>query len=149
MPRHSKKLSVPVGRLRAIREATEPLISQADLATACGVSQQAVSTWERENTIPEDQLDTVAEVLQVSVRELLSGRPVRPHLAAVPDARSEGPTEPRPAAEAINSDLDETRGIFLRNFASRVSTEMSDREAALIWAAGAQMGIDWAVDWPG
>lgn len=43
------------------------------LAEECGVTEQTVNNW-RNGTIPKSSLKTVAEVLDLSIEELLTGR---------------------------------------------------------------------------
>ena len=50
-------------------------LKQEDLANTLGVSSQAVSKWENDQTCPDiSLLPKLAEILEVSVDELLSGK---------------------------------------------------------------------------
>ena len=60
-------------RIAALRKEKE--LKQDNLAEALGVSPQAVSKWENDQTCPDiSLLPKLAELLEVSVDELLSGK---------------------------------------------------------------------------
>lgn len=47
---------------KSIRELVENKISQVELATACAVSQQAVSLWFKQNKIPPRRVPLVSKI---------------------------------------------------------------------------------------
>ena len=69
-----------IGHLRRQRSMT-----QEDLANAMGVSPQAVSKWENDQTCPDiSALPKLARLLGVSVDELLSGKEDLPAVRVLP-----------------------------------------------------------------
>lgn len=50
----------------SIKELAENKISQAELAEACGVSQQAVSLWYKQNRIPPRRVSIVSKLTGIS-----------------------------------------------------------------------------------
>lgn len=61
-------------RIKEIREALHPKVSQSDLARAIGVSPQAVQKWEDENASPRNnKLKAIADVLSTNVANLIRG----------------------------------------------------------------------------
>ena len=83
MPRPAISPRSEVGqRLAALRQAKG--LTQKQLAEKIGVNQQDIAYWERQAPAPRgDVLPKLAEVLEVSVDELLGVRPLR--------SRREGP----------------------------------------------------------
>jgi transcriptional regulator with XRE-family HTH domain len=66
-------------------------VPKTALATACGVSDQAVTGWTKTGRISKKNLPTIAKALQVSVHWLLTGEesaPALPPNAANEDALS-------------------------------------------------------------
>ena len=57
----------------------EKNMTQKDLADLLNITDKAVSKWERNVACPDTQLlPKLAEILDVSVEELLSGKPAQP-----------------------------------------------------------------------
>lgn len=62
-------------RIKRARERLKPKPTQQDIADAFGISDKAVSQWERDETVPEHaKLAKLAELLHVSARWLLDGK---------------------------------------------------------------------------
>lgn len=62
-------------------------LTQEDLATALGVSPQAVSKWENDQTCPDiSLLPKLAKLLGVTTDELLSGKEELPAVRVLPPA---------------------------------------------------------------
>jgi len=62
-------------------------LTQEDLANAMGVSPQAVSKWENDQTCPDiSALPKLARLLGVTVAELLSGKEELPAVRVLPPA---------------------------------------------------------------
>ena len=69
-----------IGHLRRQKNLT-----QEELANAMGVSPQAVSKWENDQTCPDiSALPKLAKLLDVSVDELLSGKETLPAVRILP-----------------------------------------------------------------
>jgi len=61
-------------RIKRLRQLASPRITQAALATPCGISRAAVNQWELDRTTPSGKnLLTASRVLGVSPDYLLSG----------------------------------------------------------------------------
>ena len=66
-------------------------LRQDDLAEMLGVSPQAVSKWENDQTCPDiSLLPQLAGILGVTVDELLSGKKETPAVRLVPEAERKG-----------------------------------------------------------
>jgi len=62
-------------------------MTQEDLANAMGVSPQAVSKWENDQTCPDiSALPKLSKLLGVTVDELLEGKPELPAVRVLPPA---------------------------------------------------------------
>ena len=69
-------------------------LTQEDLANAMGVSPQAVSKWENDQTCPDiSALPKLAQLLEVSVDELLSGKEALPAVRVLPPAERKDPKD--------------------------------------------------------
>lgn len=61
-------------RIKAARERLDPKPTQADIAKFFGVTDKAVSSWERDETVPElDKIAKLSKRLQVPCIWLLEG----------------------------------------------------------------------------
>lgn len=73
-------------RIKAARERLQPRLTQRSVAEAFGITEQAVSSWERDGTVPEpDKLPKLRKLLKVPFAWLLagSGEPPNPDDPAV------------------------------------------------------------------
>lgn len=62
-------------RISKARRRLVPKVTQQDIADAFGISDKAVSAWERDENAPElERLPELARLLQVPVAWLLEGR---------------------------------------------------------------------------
>ncbi len=78
-------MEMTIGKRIAARRREKGL-KQDDLAQMLGVSPQAVSKWENDQTCPDiSLLPKLAEILGVSVDELLSGKKEQPVVEFIPD----------------------------------------------------------------
>lgn len=69
-------------------------MTQEDLANAMGVSPQAVSKWENDQTCPDiSALPKLSRLLGVSVDELLEGREELPAVRVLPPAERKDPKD--------------------------------------------------------
>lgn len=69
-------------------------LTQEDLASAMGVSPQAVSKWENDQTCPDiSALPRLAKLLGVSVDELLSGKEELPAVRVLPPEERKDPKD--------------------------------------------------------
>ncbi len=70
-------------RIKAARERLTPRPTQADIAEQFGVTDKAVSGWERDSSVPElDKIAKLARILKVPTSWLLDGKGAPP----APDA---------------------------------------------------------------
>ena len=77
-------------RIAALRK--EKGLTQEELAQHMGVSGQAVSKWENDQTCPDiSALPKLARLLGVTVDELLEGKEETPAVWVLPPRRAEGP----------------------------------------------------------
>lgn len=79
-------MNVTLGkRIAALRR--EKGLKQEELAEKLGVSPQAVSKWENDQTCPDiSLLPALAKILGVSVDELLSGKKEEPEVKILPES---------------------------------------------------------------
>ena len=69
-------------------------LTQEELASHMGVSPQAVSKWENDQTCPDiSALPKLAKLLGVSVDELLSGKEELPAVRVLPSAERKDPKD--------------------------------------------------------
>ena len=69
-------------------------LTQEELANHMGVSPQAVSKWENDQTCPDiSALPRLAELLDVTVDELLSGKEELPAVRVLPPAERKDPRD--------------------------------------------------------
>jgi transcriptional regulator with XRE-family HTH domain len=85
-------------RIKAARERLQPKPTQADIALHFGVTDKAVSSWERDETVPElDKIAKLAKRLQVPCLWLLDGSGQPP----APDALEVAIENLKPSERAI------------------------------------------------
>jgi transcriptional regulator with XRE-family HTH domain len=61
-------------RIKAARERLSPRVTQQDLANHFGITDKAVSSWERNETVPDpDKLVKLRDILRVPFAWLLAG----------------------------------------------------------------------------
>lgn len=85
-------------RIKAARERLRPKVTQAMVGVHFGVTAQAVSGWERDDSIPElDKIADLAELLKVPCAWLLKGTGAPP----APDALEAKIDGLRPSERAI------------------------------------------------
>lgn len=92
-------------RIKAARERLQPKPTQGDIAARFGVTDKAVSAWERDDTVPElDKIAKLAKLLKVPCLWLLegSGRP------PAPDALETTMDQLEPSERALISAMIET-----------------------------------------
>jgi transcriptional regulator with XRE-family HTH domain len=62
-------------RIKAARERLRPKLTQAQVGEKFGVTDKAVSAWERDDTVPElDKIVKLAKLLKVPCGWLLEGK---------------------------------------------------------------------------
>jgi transcriptional regulator with XRE-family HTH domain len=62
-------------RIKAARERMRPKMTQGDLAKHFGITDKAVSGWERDDSIPDvDKIAKLARILKVPAEWLLDGK---------------------------------------------------------------------------
>jgi transcriptional regulator with XRE-family HTH domain len=87
-------------RIKSARERLRPKPTQADIGSHFGVTDKAVSAWERDETVPElDKIAKLAKRLQVPCLWLLDGAGEPP----TPDALEVAIENLRPSERAILS----------------------------------------------
>lgn len=92
-------------RIKAARERLSPRPTQAAIADLFGVTDKAVSAWEREETVPElDKIAPLAKALQVPCIWLLEGKGPPP----APDALEATLERLEPSERALVSAMVET-----------------------------------------
>lgn len=85
-------------RIKAARERLRPKPTQGDVGAYFGVTDKAVSAWERDDTVPElDKIADLAELLKVPCIWLLKGTGEPP----APDALEAKIDGLRPSERAI------------------------------------------------
>lgn len=85
-------------RIKSARERLKPKPTQADVAARFGISDKAVSAWERDDTVPElDKIADLAAILKVPCVWLLKGAGEPPS----PDALEVKLEQLHPAERAI------------------------------------------------
>lgn len=100
-------------RIKAARERLRPKPTQADVAAKFGVTDKAVSAWERNDTVPDlDKIAKLAKVLKVPCIWLL-----------------EGSGEP-PAPDAIEVTIEGLRPSERALVAAMIETIRNKRDAA-------------------
>jgi transcriptional regulator with XRE-family HTH domain len=73
-------------RIKAARERLRPKPTQSDIAEHFGVTDKAVSSWERDETIPDvDKIAELSRVLKVPVLWLLEGKGSPPAVGETDD----------------------------------------------------------------
>lgn len=61
-------------RIKAARERLVPKLTQKDIADELGISDKAVSAWERDGTVPEpDKIPKLRKLLKVPYAWLMEG----------------------------------------------------------------------------
>ena len=129
-------------RIAALRR--EKGMKQDDLAQMLGVSSQAVSKWENDQSCPDiSLLPQLAKILGVSVDELLSGKQERqPVVTLVPEAQRKDIKEMMLRVVVDSSKGDKVR-VNLPMALVQVAMEMG-MELPQISGSEALKGIDWA-----
>lgn len=85
-------------RIKAARERLHPKVTQAAVGVHFGVTDKAVSAWERDDAVPEvEKIADLAELLQVPCQWLLKGTGEPPPPSAL-EAKIDGLT---PSERAI------------------------------------------------
>ena len=85
-------------RIKAARERLRPKPTQTDIGSYFGVSDKAVSAWERDETVPElDKIAKLAKRLQVPCLWLLEGTGAPPS----PDALEVVIEDLKPSERAV------------------------------------------------
>jgi transcriptional regulator with XRE-family HTH domain len=85
-------------RIKAARERLKPKPTQTTIGDLFGISDKAVSSWERDETVPElDKIAKLAKHLQVPCIWLLEGRGVPPD----PDALEVVIEDLKPSERAV------------------------------------------------
>lgn len=85
-------------RIKAARERLQPKPTQADVAAFFDVTDKAVSSWERDDTVPElDKIAKLAKRLQVPCLWLLEGTGAPP----APDALEVVIEDLKPSERAV------------------------------------------------
>lgn len=132
MTRSGQAVPLPEGRLRTLRLAASPIVTQKEIALACDVVQQAVSLWESQDAIPPKHLEAVADVLGVEVAMLVRADEPSRQLAAVPDLVETDEATVMSAA----------RATFMLSLAERAATPMTSEEIAFLRNLGSELGVD-------
>lgn len=92
-------------RIKSARERLRPKPTQADVAARFGVTDKAVSAWERDDTVPDlDKIAKLAKVLKVPCIWLLEGAGAPP----APDAIEVTIEGLRPSERALVAAMIET-----------------------------------------
>lgn len=97
-------------RIKAARERLTPRVTQAKVAAEFGVTVQAVSGWERDDSIPDlNKIPKLARVLQVPASWLLDGRGKPPAPDALESVLDRLDPEQRALVEAMAKTLIQRR----------------------------------------
>lgn len=73
-------------RIKAARERLRPKPTQGDIAAHFGVTDKAVSSWERDDTVPDvDKIAELSRILKVPVLWLLEGKGAPPSAGETDD----------------------------------------------------------------
>ena len=103
-------------------------LTQEELASHMGVSPQAVSKWENDQTCPDiSALPKLAKLLDVSVDELLSGKEELPAVRVLPPAERKDPKDMMLRITVDSSEGDRVRvnlPIALVEVAMEIGMEM-------------------------
>lgn len=100
-------------RIKAARERLRPKVTQPHVAAVFHITVQAVSGWERDESIPElDKIAKLARILKVPASWLLEGR---------------GPPPAEDALESVLEQLDPTARELLEAMAQ---TLLKQRDTA-------------------
>ena len=103
-------------------------LTQEELASHMGVSPQAVSKWENDQTCPDiSALPKLAKLLGVSVDELLSGKEELPAVRVLPPAERKDPKDMMLRITVDSSEGDRVRvnlPIALVEVAMEIGMEM-------------------------
>ena len=101
-------------RIKAARERLQPKPTQSDVAAHFGVTDKAVSAWERDETVPEvEKIAKLSKLLKVPCIWLLEGNSKPP----APDALEAKLDQLEPSERALISAMIET----IRKERSRVA----------------------------
>lgn len=85
-------------RIKAARERLKPKLTQADVGAKFGITDKAVSAWERDDTVPDlDKIAKLARLLKVPAIWLLEGKGQPP----APDSIESGLEQLDPAGRDL------------------------------------------------
>lgn len=100
-------------RIKQARERLSPKPTQADIGGKFGITDKAVSAWERDETVPDlDKIAKLARILKVPSSWLLDGK------------------GPPPAADALESVLDQLDPVDRALLEAMAQTLLQQRGAA-------------------
>jgi transcriptional regulator with XRE-family HTH domain len=98
-------------RIKAARERLEPEMTQGKLGAAFGISDKAVSAWERDDTRPDNaKLVKLARILKIPLNWLLDGKGAPPDPDALESVMEQLDPEARALLEAMAQTLLKQRG---------------------------------------
>lgn len=130
-------------RIAYLRRQKE--LKQEDVAQALGVSAQAVSKWENDQTCPDiSLLPKLARLLDVSVDELLSGKQeLQPVVRMVPEAQRKDLRDMMLRVVVDSSNGDKVR-VNIPMALLQVAIDMGmEMEMPQINGSAAMKNIDW------